>query len=130
LYVQMRSMQDTPERKRIIEQMRDMAVEDCPLIPLSYDVNRTILQPWMLHSKPHPIAYDTTNYWAVDPKKRAAVVASWNAPRLWPVAVLVGLGAVFVLPAGAAIRRHNRRYVRRGRKQGDPEVDREQQVRA
>ncbi len=113
LFEKMRSMRDSPERKRLIEQMRAMVVEDCPLIPLSYGESRSLLQPWMRNAKPHPIANDSMNYWAVDPSQRVTKQASWNSPRLWPFVGLGALVAIFVVPAGSAIRRHNRRYVRR-----------------
>jgi ABC-type transport system substrate-binding protein len=113
LFVKMRAMLDTPERLRLIRQMRDIAVEDCPLIPLSYGESRTMIQPWMLHAKPHPIANDTSTYWAVDPKLRTRLQSQWNAPRVWPLLALALLACIFLLPAASAFARHSRRKLRR-----------------
>jgi ABC-type transport system substrate-binding protein len=113
LFQQMRAMDDTPERKAIIEKMRAIVVEDCPWIYLTHNESFALTQPWLTNYKPNPIALDTIKYWNIDGAKRAELQVAWNHPNYWPAlgfAIFVVLGS---LPAAAVIRRRTNRHVRR-----------------
>jgi oligopeptide transport system substrate-binding protein len=113
LFEQMRAMDDTPQRKAIIEKMRGIVVEDCPWIYLTHNESFALTQPWLTNYKPNPIALDVIKYWNIDGAKRADLQVAWNHPNYWPAlgfAIFVVLGS---MPAAAVIRRRTNRYVRR-----------------
>jgi oligopeptide transport system substrate-binding protein len=113
LFEQMRSMDDTPDRKAIVAKMRDIAVEDCPWIYLQHPETFALTQPWLQNYKPHPIAADVIKYWNIDGAKRAELQAAWNRPNYWPALGFAGFLVLGSLPAAAVIRRRTNRYVRR-----------------
>lgn len=114
LFEQMRSMPDTPERQKIIEQMRAILQEDCPMIALVYDEDRLLTQPWLKNTKPHPIAADTLKYRIVDPEERVKDQAQWNSPRIVPLIVTLIVLVLAIVPAASAVRGRQNRRVRRG----------------
>jgi oligopeptide transport system substrate-binding protein len=114
LFERMRAMRDTPERLALVHKLRDIAVPDCPLIPLSFGESRDIFPPWISNAQPHPIANDALLYWKVNPALRAKDQAEWNRPRVWPVAILGIAIIALALPGTTAILHRRRRKVRRG----------------
>ncbi|MCW3098206.1 MAG: ABC-type oligopeptide transport system,periplasmic component, partial [Chthonomonadaceae bacterium] len=113
LFEQMRAMDDTPQRKAVLEKMRAIVVEDCPWIYVQHSEHFALTQSWMTNYKPHPIAADVIKYWNIDGAKRAQLQAAWNRPNYWPAlgfAILVVLGS---LPAAAVIRQRTNRHMRR-----------------
>ena len=120
IFDKMSVMQDTPERKALINQLRDIAVEDCPWIYQTHNEAFALRQPWLHNLKPLPVANDTVKYWNVDGALRARLQAEWNQPNYWPLLGLAGLIIAASIPAASVIRKRRTRYVRRT--QGTPDV--------
>jgi oligopeptide transport system substrate-binding protein len=118
LFEQMRAMDDSPERDVIIKKMRDIAVEDCPWIPLYHDVTLAINYDWLKNVKGHPIANDTAMYRRVDAETRARKQREWNRPNFLPLFVLAAVLIGGALPAVSVVRQRTNRKVRR-EKNGD-----------
>ncbi len=113
LFEKMRSMDDTPERRAIIQQMEDMLQEDSPLVYHYYDEVYALTQPWLHNVKLNAVALDSAKYQRVDSAMRLRLEHAWNHPNYWPLlgaALLLVLGS---LPAAAVVRQRTNRYVRR-----------------
>jgi oligopeptide transport system substrate-binding protein len=112
LFTKMRAMEDGPERAEIIRQMRNIAVEDGPMIYGVHSESYGLVQPWLRNVKPNPIALDSPKYYAVDATKRLRLQREWNRPNLWPLVGLVVFLTVGSLPAVQVVRQRSRRHVR------------------
>lgn len=116
LFERMRAMDDGPEREKVIRQMREIAVEDCPVILRSYAEDIRLTYPWIYNTKSHPVALDIFKYRRVNPALRAELRARWNRPRWWPVALFALLLLAGSVPAVATVRARGRQSAReRGR---------------
>ena len=112
----MRAMDDTPERRAVIDQMRAVAVEDCPWVYLYHRQSLNLVQRWYRNVKPHPVANDVYKYRRVDVLERERTRLAWNRPNYWP-AIFLGLFLVVgQLPAVVTVRR---RRSARGRRAAD-----------
>jgi ABC-type oligopeptide transport system substrate-binding subunit len=114
LFGQMRAMDDTPERRKVIDEMRAVAVEDCPWVYLYHRQSVNLIQRWYHNVKPHPVANDIYKYRRVDIGERESTRLAWNRPDYLP-AILLG---VFLIagsaPAVASVRRRRAARGRRG----------------
>ena len=57
LYEQIRVMPSSPERTKILEQMRDMVIEDAPYLGSMARTRYYLVRPWLLNCKP------TEDFW-------------------------------------------------------------------
>jgi ABC-type transport system substrate-binding protein len=113
LFEKMRAMNDGPERLAIINRMRAIAVEDCPLVYLEHSESLSIHYDWLKNVKPHPISNDFAKYERVDGKYRARMQEEWNKPVYWPVIGLFVFLILGSLPAIYIVNNHKRRHIRK-----------------
>ncbi|MFO8006850.1 MAG: ABC transporter substrate-binding protein [Candidatus Brocadiia bacterium] len=85
LFEQMKAMENTPERLRIIHQMRDIVVEDCVWIPSVHSVSYVLVHQWVRNFKPHGITGGHLKYRDVDTELRRQKQQEWNQPN-YPLA--------------------------------------------
>src|SRR5690606_9059957 len=105
LFEQMRSMENTPERQRIIDRMVEILRRDAPWVWGFHPKDYTLGHAWLYNRKPSKVGHNTLKYQRIDPALRAAKRAEWNSPVLWPLGLLLlGLAAALV-PAFLAWRR-------------------------
>ncbi len=69
LYDQIRTMQDSPERTAIYQQMAAIVIEDAPWIFLTHPLSFGLFQPWFQNFKPHDFPYPNMKYYKVDPAR-------------------------------------------------------------
>ncbi|RMH14981.1 MAG: peptide ABC transporter substrate-binding protein [Gammaproteobacteria bacterium] len=105
LFDQMKSMENGPARKKLIDRMVEIVQQDSPWIwgvnPRSFGLSHE----WVGPSKPNMMANNTLKYVSVDPELRRTRQQQWNRVIWWPLA-FVALGiAILVLPAWVAYRR-------------------------
>ena len=112
LFEQVRSMEDSPQRLAILNQMRDIAVEDCAWIPMYHDVTLSLSYDWLKNNKAHPLANDASEYKRVDYLERARKQREWNQPNFVPVIALAGLLVIGTIPAVGVVRRRINRRIR------------------
>jgi ABC-type transport system substrate-binding protein len=93
LYRQLQTLDDGPEKQRVIDQMVSIAREDAvwawgywPYVAMAY-------QSWVHNGKPTIIIRDMAKYYRVDAGQRAQKLAEWNHPVWWPV---VGFGVLLL----------------------------------
>lgn len=113
LFERMRTMDDTPERMRLIRQMRQIAVEDCPWIYLYHTADLNIHYDWLHNVKPHPVALNISKYYRLDAGRRARLRTEWNRPNYWPAIGLIAFLFLGSLPAAQVVRNRSSRRARR-----------------
>jgi ABC-type transport system substrate-binding protein len=113
LFDQMRSMPDGPARTAIIRRLRDIEVEDCPMIYLCENEGPTVFQPWVRNRQSNPILVDTLKYEGVDSGRRLGFQVGWNRPVLTPLLAFLAIAVVGAAPAWRTVRRQRDRRVRR-----------------
>ena len=108
LFVEMESMENGPERQKIIDRMTDIARRDAPWVwgyhPLAYGLQHA----WFHNGKPHQMSSNTLKYLRVEPAPRVQRQIEWNEPRYWPVLAAVGVLIAAMVPAVIVARRRER----------------------
>lgn len=72
LYKRISTMEESPERTAIYQQMAAIVEEDCPWIFLHHPVSYGLHQPWLRSYKPHDFPYGMTKYRTLDRDQRDA----------------------------------------------------------
>lgn len=109
LFAQMKSMDNTPQRRELIRRMLRLLQHDAPwvfgLFPKSYTLDHV----WLGNRKPNDVGHNTLKYQRIDAAQRSRLRAQWNRPVRWPL-WLAGLALVLVfLPAVRGYRRRERK---------------------
>lgn len=71
LYDQMKSMNNGPERQKLIDEMVAILQEECPVIFGYHRISFALTQPWMHNYKPSDVGHGNFKYYRVDANKRA-----------------------------------------------------------
>ncbi|MBE9533139.1 MAG: peptide ABC transporter substrate-binding protein, partial [Proteobacteria bacterium] len=99
LFEQMRVMPNNKERQNIINKMSAILTEDSPWIWGYHPKQFSLYHRWNKNIKPNMMANNTIKYRRIDAQQRKELQQSWNKPILWPLAVLLMLGLLILLPA-------------------------------
>lgn len=108
LFERMKHMPNGAERQAIIDRMIALLRHDAPWVWSFFPKDYTLHHGWVHNRKPNQIANNSLKYQRLEPALRAQQRRAWNAPVLWPlalVAIILGLGA---WPAVSAYRRRER----------------------
>lgn len=112
LFDQMKNMENSPERQRIIDRMVDILRHDAPWIWGFYPKAFSLYHDWYGNVKPNLMANNTLKYKRIDPETRFARQQAWNPPIVWPLVVLLLLLLISTIPAVQVYRRHERSAAR------------------
>ena len=108
LFARMKTMDNTPERLRIIRAMNRILHHDAPwnfgLHPKSY----TLAHRWLKNRKPSDVGNNILKYQRIDAVDRANARREWNRPVLWPLVVGVVVLLLAIVPALVGYRRRER----------------------
>ena len=96
LFEQMKNMDNTPERQRIIDQMLTILHRDSPWLWGYHPKNYVLQHAWLHNVKPNVMANNKLKYWRIDTAQREQSRRDWNHPVLWPL----WLGAAALLMFG------------------------------
>lgn len=100
LYEKMATMENSPERLELVQQMNAMLAEDCPMI-LEFDkAFYTAVQPWGRWTHNNQMLEGGFKYFTIDPEMRQRLQHEWNAKPVWPIAVglvLLGGGLIYAV---------------------------------
>ena len=116
LYRKMAAMDDTPERLKLIHQMRDIVQEDCPWIFNDHSEYLILRYAWLKNAKSNPVALNTLKYLRIDAGLRERDRAAWNRPAYGVVALFFGFLIVSALPATVVIRKRRASSARAARR--------------
>jgi hypothetical protein len=108
----MKDMDDTPQRAEIIGRMKRILQEDAPWIFGFHPKGYTLAHAWLYNRKPHDVANNTLKYQRIDVAERARRRHAWNAPVLWPLALIGVALAAIAVPAAVVYRRRERSTAR------------------
>ncbi|EGW20720.1 ABC transporter substrate-binding protein [Methylobacter tundripaludum] len=106
LFEQMRNMDNSEQRYRIIQQLQEIARHDAPWIFGFHPKNFALFHSWYKNLKPNLMANNQLKYTRIDTAARAEKRQQWNEPVFWP---LVLGGVVFVLMLIPAVNAYRRR---------------------
>lgn len=105
LFLQMKNMPNNAERLRIIDQMNAIVREDAPWIFGINPKSFSLFHSWYRNAKPNLMANNTLKYKDVDADSRASLRMDWNRPVVWPIAILIALLFISVVPAYLSYRK-------------------------
>lgn len=101
LYRRLQSLEDGPEKARVMAQMSDLVRVDAPWAFGYWSYSAVAFQHWVHNGKPGVVVRDRARYLRVDAEERTRRIAEWNHPVWWPLGVL----AAGVAAVGLATRR-------------------------
>lgn len=108
LFLQMKNMDNIPERLEIIRRMNRIAQHDAPWVFGLHPKSYTLGHDWLKNRKPSDVGHNSLKYQRLDVARRELLRREWNPPVVWPlVAGLLGL-ALAVVPAVTGYRRRER----------------------
>lgn len=105
LFEQMKSMDNTPQRLAIIDQMQTILHRDSPWLWGYHPKKYVLRHAWLGNIKPNVMANNKLKYWRVDARQRDQSRREWNQPSRWPL----WLGASLILGFGVWVWRVLRR---------------------
>jgi ABC-type transport system substrate-binding protein len=107
LFDAMKGMGNGPERQAIIAKMIAMVQQDAPWLFAFHPRNFSLNHAWLGNVKPNDLARNDIKYKHIDSALRAKGRAAWNAPVVWPFALMAVLMALAFVPAWLAWRRRD-----------------------
>jgi ABC-type transport system substrate-binding protein len=97
LFMQLKTMDDGPQKQVVIDQMVKILQEDAPWSMGFYPWASNAVQSWVKNTKPAILIRDHGRYLKLDVPAREAALAAWNKPVWWPLLPIVAaLLALFV----------------------------------
>lgn len=99
LFDQMKSMENSAERLKIIRRMNEIVRADAPWVWAFYPKSYSLFHSWYKNVKPNLMANNTFKYKKVDPVRRSEVWKKWNPPVLWPIYLAIVTLILTLIPA-------------------------------
>ena len=108
LFEKMKDMENGEQRQAIIDRMMTILRYDAPWLWGYHPKDYGLYHAWFKNVKPNRISNNNIKYYRIDAALREQKRQEWNAPVLWPVALLSAVVIVSLLPAVMAFRRHEK----------------------
>lgn len=105
LFNQMKSMSNSTERQVVIDKMVEIVRRDAPWLWGFHPVGFSLHHQWYKNAKPNLMANNKLKYKRIEPRLRTESRTLWNQPVWWPVAALIILTIILLLPAIISYRR-------------------------
>lgn len=99
LFEKMKAMPDGVARQEIIDRMVAILQQDAPWIFAFHPKAYSLQHGWVLNRKPGSMVRNNMKYQRIDVEHRSAARTAWNAPVLWPIALVALLLTALVAPA-------------------------------
>lgn len=99
LFERMKTMENGPERARLIRALVEIARRDAPWAWGVHPKLFLLEHAWVANTKPNQMANNTLKYLRIEPAQRARARENWNRPVIWPVAALLALLVLSAIPA-------------------------------
>lgn len=109
LFIQMKRMDNTPERLQIIREMNHILQQDAPWIYVFHPKRYVLVHSWLMNRNPSSVVNNTLKYQRLDPEKRKRLRAEWNHPDYGPPLLILVLPAVFLITVLVLYRRRERK---------------------
>ncbi|MEM6998540.1 MAG: ABC transporter substrate-binding protein [Pseudomonadota bacterium] len=111
LFNQMKSMNNSPERQEIINQMVEIVRKDSPWLWGFHPIGFSLHHGWYHNAKPNLMANNKLKYRRIEPQQRSEKRIEWNNPVWWPIALVVILLIVILLPGFISYRRREKEVI-------------------
>ncbi|HET9663865.1 MAG TPA: ABC transporter substrate-binding protein [Burkholderiales bacterium] len=108
LFERMKNMYNSHERQQLIDRMIEILRHDAPWVWSLYPKDYTLHHAWIYNRKPNQMANNGLKYQRLDPQMRDEMRQAWNEPVVWPVALILLVLALSVVPAILTFRRRER----------------------
>ena len=108
LFQQMKFMDDGPQKQATVDRMVAIVQYDAPWSFGYNPLAGSVHHQWVGNLKPAPMVNDRLQYYKVDPALRAKLLAEWNKPIWWPLALMAAALALLVWPVLRLWRRRER----------------------
>lgn len=108
LFLQMKAMENTPERLDLIRAMNRILQHDAPWIYAFHPKTYVLTHAWLKNRKPSDVGNNTLKYQRLDYQQRQRLRAEWNQPERWPLLLLLGSILLLVAPIAWLYRRRER----------------------
>jgi ABC-type transport system substrate-binding protein len=105
LFNQMKSMSNSPQRQDVINKMVEILRHDAPWLWGFHPVGFSLHHEWYKNAKPNLMANNTLKYKRIEPRLRTENRTAWNQPIWWPIALVIILLIIMLLPAIISYRR-------------------------
>jgi len=112
LYQRLQTLEDGPEKQKVIDRMVAIAREDAPWAWGYWPYVGLAFQPWVHNGKPSIIVRDLAKFYRVDAAERVARQREWNRPVWWPVVALIALALALVFGARYSYRKRQQATAR------------------
>jgi len=112
LFVQLKTLDDGPQKQAVIDRMVRIAQEDAPWSMGFFPYASVSMQSWVSNSKPAILIRDHGRYLRLNVPERAEKLAEWNRPVWWPLALMAGFVVFAVLYLRGALRKRERMNAR------------------
>jgi ABC-type transport system substrate-binding protein len=112
LFLQLKTLEDGPEKQAIIDHMVRTLQEDAPISMGFFPYASAATQSWVANTKPAILVRDHGRYLKLDIAKRQASLAAWNRPVWWPLVLLAAVVLGAWLYIRGALRRRERMNAR------------------
>jgi len=112
LFVQMKNMDNGPQRQLIIDRMVEIVRREAPWAWGFFPKAFSLSHAWYGNVKPNLMANNTLKYKRIDSELRERQRALWNPPVVWPLLLLVAVLIISAVPAFRLYRRRERSAVR------------------
>ena len=89
LFDEVKTMKNSPERKKKIEKMLEIVREDAPWIWGVHPTSMALFHEWYQNVLPHAMSNNTLKYKRVNAKLRASKQKEWNQPQIQPLIFFV-----------------------------------------
>ncbi|MFA6051901.1 MAG: ABC transporter substrate-binding protein [Methylobacter sp.] len=111
LFEQMRNMDNSEQRYRIIQQMQELVRHDAPWIFGFHPKNFSLFHGWYKNLKPNLMANNTLKYQRIDTAARTEKRQEWNKPVFWPLVLCSVFFVLILIPSVNAYRRRVRETI-------------------
>jgi ABC-type transport system substrate-binding protein len=108
LFEQMRNMDNSEQRYRIIQQLQEIVRRDAPWVFGFHPKSFSLHHSWYNNLKPNLMANNRLKYTRIDSSARAEKRQAWNKPLFWPLVIACLLLILMLVPAIKAYRRRAR----------------------
>jgi len=105
LFNQMKSMSNNTERQDVINKMIEIVRRDAPWLWGFHPVGFSLHHQWYKNAKPNLMANNKLKYKRIEPRLRTDSRSAWNQPIWWPIALLIFLTIILLIPAIISYRR-------------------------
>ncbi len=105
LFEQMKNMENGAKRQQIIHRMLEILRYDAPWLWGYHPKDYGLYHSWYQNVKPNRISNNNLKYFKIDASLRERKRREWNEPVLWPIAMMLALLLISLVPAILVFRR-------------------------